>query len=107
MAKRIRAIIKNALLDATESLKMGIPNYSINKESIAAIADYTNHLSLNFFSGAKLSSKLLQGTGKGMRHIAIKNTYDIDERRVTWLLKQARNLAWTEKDLPNSKIRTN
>lgn len=43
---------------------MGVPNNSVDKESVAAIAEYTNHVNLYFFSGAELSSNLLQGTGK-------------------------------------------
>jgi hypothetical protein len=65
IARKLRALIGKTLPNTFESIKMGVLNYSLNKRSIAPIAEYTNHVNLYFVSGAKLSSKLLQGTGKG------------------------------------------
>ena len=71
---------------------------SVDKESVATIAEYTNHVNLYFFSGARLSSNLLQGTGKEMRHIKFQSFVEIDEREFTKLLKRAENLARTKKN---------
>ena len=71
---------------------MGIPNYSIKKEIIVAIAENTNHVNLYFFSGAALSSKLLEGIGKGMWHVTIKDSAEINETELSSLLKQAEKL---------------
>jgi hypothetical protein len=82
-----------SLPDAQESIRMGIPNYSVKGENIAAIAEYTKHVNLYLYSGAKLSSKLLEGTGKGMRHIKVVISSDINEKEIRRVLKQAAALA--------------
>lgn len=89
LAKKVRSIVKSALPGAVESIKMGIPNYSIDERGIACIADYTKHINLYFLQGARLSSERLEGTGKGMRHIKITKAEDIDEAEFSRLLKKA------------------
>lgn len=71
---------------------MGIPTYRVRGKPIVEIADYTHHLNLYFNKGAKLSSKLLEGAGKGMRHVKIASPEDIDTKAITKLLKQAAQL---------------
>jgi uncharacterized protein YdhG (YjbR/CyaY superfamily) len=72
LARKVRTIIKKSIPEAHESLKMGMPCYTMGKRMVASIADYSNHVNLYFFRGARFSSELLQGTGKGMRHIRIE-----------------------------------
>lgn len=93
LTKKVRRVITKALPRALESVKMGIPNYSVDGKNIAAIADYGKHVNLYFFQGAQLSSDLLQGTGKGMRHIRIEKPQDIREAEFTRLLRKAARLA--------------
>ena len=95
LAEKVRSLTARALPGALESLKMGIPTYSINGISVAAIADYTHHINLYFFSGAKLSSTLLEGTGKGMRHIKIRGARDVKEAEFARLLKGAAKITRT------------
>ena len=56
---------------------------------VALIGDYKKHINLYFFQGARLSSDLLEGTGKGMRHIKIVGDSDINSAEVSRLLKEA------------------
>jgi hypothetical protein len=63
--------------------------YSIDGEGNASIAKYAKHF--NLFSGVELSSKLLEGTGRGMRHIKIQGASDIEEE-IHRLLKQSAKL---------------
>jgi hypothetical protein len=93
LAKKVRRIVRKALPDALESLKWGVPNYSMNGNIVASIGDYSKHLNLYFRQGAKLTSKLLEGSGKGMRHIAIRKPEDIHEKEFTKLLKKAAKIA--------------
>ena len=44
------------------------------------------------FRGAELHSLLLEGTGKGLRHIKIKNKNDVDEAEIARLMKKAAEL---------------
>lgn len=65
LARKLRRNAKRALPKAVESMKMRVPNYSIDGKNIASIADYSNQLV--FLSGSKANLKMLEGTGKGMR----------------------------------------
>jgi hypothetical protein len=89
LAKRVRSIVRKSIPDADESLKMGAPCYSINGQMVALIGDYKKHINLYFFEGARLSSDLLEGTGKGMRHIKIAAEPNINPTEFSRLLKEA------------------
>ena len=95
LAKKLRSIIREALPEAEETIKMGVPCYLINGKMIATIADYSKHVNLYFFKGTKLSSKILEGTGKGLRHIKISSDADIDEQEIARLLVEASLIALT------------
>ena len=90
---KIVLIIRNLFPSAVESVKWGVPYYSVNKIGVISLAEYTNHVNLYFMSGAKLSSKLLEGAGKGMRHVTIASESDINEKEIVNLIKQAEKLA--------------
>ena len=85
LAKKIHTLAREPIPDADEGIKMAVPCYSINRKHIALIGDYTNHVNLYFPQGAKLSSELLEGTGKGMRHIKISKEADIKRTEISKL----------------------
>ncbi len=91
--QKLRSLIKKALPDAVESVKWGVPYYSLNGVGVASLGDYNAHVNLYFMQGAKLSSELLEGTGKGMRHISVKSLDDIKQKEFTKLLIVAGALA--------------
>lgn len=92
IVERLREVIKKALPDAVETLKWGNPNYAIGKRNIAAIGTYSSHVNLYLYNGAQLKSKLLTGTGKGMRHVSIMKLSDIAPSAFAKLLKLAAEL---------------
>jgi len=94
LAQRLRAIIKKAPPNAVKTVKWGAPTYVVKGKNTVAIHDYKDHLNLEFFMGAKLKSKLLEGTGKGLRHIKIRTVDDIEKSEIefTRLLKEAEKL---------------
>ena len=55
---------------------------------------YPDHVNLVFFRGAELDDpdKLLEGTGKGMRHVKIWSAKDIRKRAITDLIRSAVSL---------------
>ncbi|WP_226789050.1 DUF1801 domain-containing protein [Polaribacter porphyrae] len=72
--------------------------YSVSKkmsDGFCMIPIYTNHLNLAFNKGTILndSNKLLQGTGKWMRHISIKTEVDFKNKEVEKLIQSAIDLA--------------
>jgi hypothetical protein len=60
---------------------------------VASIANYSGHVNLYLMQGAELSSDLLEGTGKGMRHITVKTLAEIKETEFIRLLREAGGLA--------------
>ena len=87
--RKLRSLIREGMPEATESIKWGMPYYSINGQGIVSMAEYAKHVNLYFFMGARLSSPLLEGTGKGMRHIKIQNVSKIGDREILRLLRRA------------------
>ena len=71
----------------TVSEKMG--------DAFCMIPIYTNHLNLGFNKGTIINDpkKLLQGTGKWIRHIPIKTKSDYRNKGVEVLIKSAIDLA--------------
>ena len=87
--QKLRSIVKEALPGVSESVKWGVPYYSLDGVGVASIADYSGHVNLYLMQGAGLSSDLLEGTGKGMRHITVKTLAEIKETEFTRLLREA------------------
>ena len=90
IAATLRAIIKTAAPDAEEAIKWGTPTYSQNG-MLCCIMVCKAHVSLLFYKGTSLSDPkhLLEGTGKGCRHIKLRAPGDIKPREFTRLVKQA------------------
>ena len=92
LAQKLRRLVKKTLPGAAETVKWGIPVYILDGKNLAWIVGYKDHADLGFFVGAKLDSKLLEGTGKGIRHIKVRNEDDIKEAEFVRLLKEAAKL---------------
>jgi hypothetical protein len=93
LAKKVRLIARESLPQAEEKIYRGNPSYLVDGRAVAMIADYSKQINLYFPQGAKLRSPLLEGTGKGMRHIKISSEGDIKPAEFSKLLKQAANNA--------------
>ncbi len=89
LAQRVRRIIKVAMPGAQELVKWGNPTYVVNGKNVAWIMVYKDHVNLGLFQGAKLKSKRLEGTGKGLRHVKVRQPGDIDGKEFTRLIKEA------------------
>ena len=91
IAVELRTLIQKAVPDATESIKWGMPNYDQDGQ-VCAIRPGKGYVALQFGSiGTSLadSDKLLEGTGKQMRHVKIHASTDIKKRLFTAWIKQA------------------
>lgn len=80
LVKKLRAIVKKTLPNTEEKIKWENPVYILNDKNISWILVYADHVDLGFFQGAKLKSSLLEGTGKGLRHIKVRSEKDIKEK---------------------------
>lgn len=91
LARELRGVIRSALPSASETIKWGIPVYETDK-MVCAIRAGKDYVALQFYgSGTKLKDpeRLLEGTGRRMRHIKVRSKSDIRKRAFTLLLRQA------------------
>jgi hypothetical protein len=90
LASALRQIIRKAAPELTEGIKWGMPCYW-GAGNVCAIMALKNHVNLAFFRGAELTDAqaLLEGTGKGMRHIKIRYAKDIRKQAFVALVKEA------------------
>jgi hypothetical protein len=78
-AEALRKAVLDAGAGVREDLKWGRPWYGANAD-VCYIAAAKDHVSLGFARGAELADpeQRLAGTGKGMRHVKVRNTGEID-----------------------------
>lgn len=93
LAQGVREVVKDAIPEAQKRVKEGNPTYIIKGKNVVNIVHFGDHVNLGFFLGAKLKSKWLEGTGKGLRHIKVKTVEDIDKKEFARLLKEVISLA--------------
>ena len=90
IVKALRSIILSVDPNLNESLKWKQPVYS-KKGDICYIFPTGGHANLGFYRALELKDpkKLLEGTGKNMRHIKIKSMKDIDKEYFWELVSDA------------------
>ena len=88
----LREIILHSSPKLIEEFKWFMPNYSYNG-LVCYLQTASRHVNLGFHKGNEIqdkdTNKLLQGTGKNMRHIRIKKMADIKPEILTLLIKAA------------------
>jgi hypothetical protein len=91
LLRLLRKLVKEALPGVGEELKWGQPCYLVGREKVACLYVAGDHVNLGFFRGSGLDDPkgLLEGTGKGMRHIKIRFPSDIKRREFTVFLEHA------------------
>ncbi|WP_164472908.1 DUF1801 domain-containing protein [Cohnella candidum] len=93
----LREIAKANMPGAHEFVYHDAINYKLHEASnrwICYITAHKNYVRLEFYFGANLSDpqKLLQGTGRRMRHVKIKTAEEARADEVAELIRQA----WAE-----------
>ena len=86
----LRKLIRAAAPGLEETVKWGHPCY-VGESNVCSIMAHKNHVNVAFFEGAKLRDKagLLEGTGKGMRHVKVRSVGEIPAEGITELVRQA------------------
>ena len=92
LVKRVHSIMEKTVPEAEAVIKWGKPTYLLKGENFTWIIPYRDHIDFGFFKGAMPESKLLEGTGKGLRHIKIWSKEEIKEREFARLLKEAKKM---------------
>lgn len=105
----LRSILNETELE--ETIKWGIPTYTINNKNVVGLAGFKNHFALWFFNGCFLSDnkKLLvnaqEGKTKGMRHLRFTNEADIKKKVVKeYLLEAIENQKAGKEIKPQRKV---
>ena len=88
ICQNLREIILRTFPSLMEEIKWGVPNYG-NLYYLVALKTHVN-LGFSIQNLNKDQIKLLEGTGKTMRHIKIKSTSEIDENKIIKLLKMVK-----------------
>jgi hypothetical protein len=91
IAVQLRAIVRTHYPHLREDIKWHVPVYSLGKTPVVSIEGFKAHMNLKFFKGARLQDRegLLEGTGKGVRHIKFRSTQDVDEGKIRGLIDEA------------------
>ena len=92
IVEKLRFLTKAALPDVVETIKWGNITYLLGENNLAWILIYNDHVDYGFFRGAELNSPSLEGTGKGLRHIRIKDKKSLNEKEIMRLLQEAAKL---------------
>ena len=77
--------------DVRELLHDGHPTVCVKDAAFAYVNAFTAHVNVGFFRGAELSdpNRLLEGTGRFMRHVKIRPGDQIDAEALTKLIHAA------------------
>ena len=97
IARRLRAIIRAVDGNTVETVRLGdnAATYGVGPRKMtdgyAYIMPKRGYINLGFYQGAVLSDPagLLEGTGKGLRHIKIRSLADANRPPVRALIAQA------------------
>jgi hypothetical protein len=104
VAKAVRALVKKTAAGCEEYVSpWKTPAFDSNGPLCVFVLG-KEHLSLAFLRGAVLSDpeKLLEGTGKGVRHVKLRSAADVKRAGVKKLIVEAAKL--NKKDPPSGKM---
>jgi len=85
IAEKLRQIILELFPDIKEEMKFGVPWYE-GKYYIVALKDHVN-LGFSLKGLSQKETELFEGGGKTMKHIKIRSLNEIDEKKITQLLR--------------------
>jgi hypothetical protein len=77
--------------DVRELLHDGHPTACVGDAAFGYVNAFTAHVNVGFFRGAEISDpeRLLEGTGKFMRHVKLRSDADVDAAALTKLIETA------------------
>jgi hypothetical protein len=91
MARLWFARMKECGDDVTELMHDGCPTACVGDAAFAYVGVFTGHVNVGFFFGAMLDdpARLLEGTGKRMRHVKLRAGSPIDQDALNALIDAA------------------
>jgi hypothetical protein len=90
----LRKLVKRVAPGLEETVKWGNGCWVKGKENVAYVYSASGYVQFGFFGGSALKDPkaLLEGSGRYVRHVKVHASFDIDERALANLLKQAAGL---------------
>ena len=88
----LRALVTQSFPNLVEEPKRGWNNITYrNKGVVCAISPHEGHVNLHFYKGVDLPDphRLLQGSGKALRHVKVMMPKDIRANEITQLIREA------------------
>jgi hypothetical protein len=78
-------------VDVRELVHDGCPVACVDDAPFGYVNAFTAHASVGFFHGARLAdpARLLEGTGKGMRHVKLRPGQEVDVDALSHLIEAA------------------
>lgn len=73
-----RDVVRRAAPELTESLYHGFASYKGARWALS-IVPHARHVNLQFAEGAALDSPRLEGSGKALRHVKIRDVRELDD----------------------------
>jgi hypothetical protein len=94
IVESVRALVKSNFPDAIEEVKYGGILFSSGVQFCGVFA-YKKHVSVEFRMGARISDSfgLLEGRGKGRRHLKLFAVADVGEKKLAQYLTLALEVA--------------
>src|SRR5262245_5086927 len=91
IAQRWFEIMRNCGADVRELLHDGHPTVCVGDAAFAYVNSFKAHVNVGFFRGAEISDpeRLLEGTGRFMRHVKLRPDSDVDAAALTKLIVTA------------------
>jgi hypothetical protein len=86
----LRALVREAAPGLQESVKWGKPVYGRGTANLLSLIAHKSHVNLQLFNGATLPDPdgLLEGTGKGLRHVKCRSVDDVARPGVRALVER-------------------
>jgi hypothetical protein len=90
IVEAVRSLVKNTFKSTTEEIKYGGILFASGVQFCGVFA-YTEHVSVEFGSGAKINDTFghLEGSGKVRRHLKLKSVEDIKDMQLAKYLSLA------------------
>ncbi|GAB2540939.1 DUF1801 domain-containing protein [Rhodanobacter koreensis] len=91
IAQQWFGVMRNCGDDVQELLHDGHPTACIGDAAFGYVNAFTNHVNVGFFLGPEMEDpqRLLEGTGKFMRHVKLKPGQEIDSTALKMLVVTA------------------
>ena len=87
----LRALIREVAPHLDESVKWGKPAYGRGPKTLCSLVPHIHYVNLQVFNGAGLPDpdRLLEGTGKSLRHVKCRTTADAERPALRDLVLQS------------------